>query len=61
MRRFTNSRRTLVGLVLMATLGIAACSANHAPSAAGSGNGHCDHSHGHGGTRFSSTACPSAD
>lgn len=40
MRRFTNSRRTLVGLVLMATLGIAACSANHAPSAAGSGNGH---------------------
>lgn len=40
MRRFTNTRGTLVGLVFMATLGIAACSANHVPSAARSANGH---------------------
>src|SRR5215469_3541601 len=35
MRRFTNSRSTLVGLT-----GVAASSASHAASAAGSGNGH---------------------
>ena len=40
MRRFTNSRGTLVALIFLATVGIAACSANHAPTAAGSGIGH---------------------
>jgi hypothetical protein len=40
MRRIRNSRRLVVGLFSLATLGMAACSAQQAPSGAGSGTGH---------------------